>query len=157
MVQMTLETHRIETELARAIRAFLSSDDAAARREISSGLQFLLEARCADRGVLPSRWFDGLVLEVSTLRKQDPHRLDVRGLMIWGDVNDSRRFWVDLFSADLRVSKTRDDLEEYELRFGRKGSEERRILYRDYGQLKDELQDLGGVPWAYVFSKKSPS
>ena len=144
---------RIQNFTAEAARKFLESPqdpENALFRDVSSGLQTLLEWHWHSAGLWQYKWFDGI--GEGTLKATSADTLFVSGMMVWGDSgNTSGPQWWDVFSADLRISGNPSVLAKYTLRFGRKGFEERRIYCDQPQQLRQELNDLASLKWAHVF------
>ena len=77
--------------------------------------------------------------------------------MIWGIPKDtSGQQWLEVFSADLKVAEDGTTLEDWTLRFGRKGEEGRRVSLREPKTLLKELAEAGRWEWALVFKKDRP-
>jgi len=91
---------------------------------------------------------DGLEEHSITVRKR--YRIDIRGLMIW----DVVRQYVEVFEASVRLAGDAQGLDDYVLKFGRRGGESRRIPYSaNRASLGRKLDQRRSWNWAYVFRK----
>lgn len=148
---MASDIDRIEACLGRDVHRYLRDQDPEGQRALSSDLEVLLTGLWDSGTIAKARWFDGLV--EATFKVRNRTRVDVRGLMYWGTLGRDTRQWVDVFSADLRAVAGPEERAAYTLRFGRKGMEERRILFGEHRDLRQELQHPGDWEWASVFEK----
>jgi hypothetical protein len=148
---MALDIGRIEGCLGRDVHLYLRDQDPERQGALSSDLEYLLTGLWASAVLAQARWFDGLAEAAFKVRKRTI--LEVRGLMYWGPTGRDGRQWVDVFSANLRAVNGREDLAGYTLRFGRKGMEERRIVFGEHRELQQELDRSRGWEWAFVFEK----
>jgi hypothetical protein len=148
---MALDIGRIEACLGRDVHRYLRGPDPEVERALSSDLEYLLTGLWDSSSLSMARWFDGLVEETYKVRKR--RRVEVRGLMYWGTIGRDTRQWVDVFAADLCAVDGRDELETYTLRFGRKGLEDRRILFGEHRDLRQELKQPTEWEWAFVFKQ----
>ena len=146
---MPIDPEKVKTHLAASTHEYLRTRQPELMARLSSGLEYLLTWHWEQSGRPEPYWFDGLVHATPRIRKTQ--RLEIEGLMIWA--KDAGPQWIDLFSADLKVSKAGETLEDYVLRFGRTESLDRRIPYGDERALLKELQHLDQGTWAYVFNK----
>jgi len=131
MVMALQDAHKIENVLALVVRRYVRTQDRLELPAISSGLGYLLGHHWNSSGESHGQWFDGLVLEESVFRTRKANRLDVRGLMIWGEAGNDSRQWVDLFTADMRLEDGREELATYTLGFGQKSLEIGRASCRE--------------------------
>jgi hypothetical protein len=138
---------RIQSGLAKEVREQLDAPETADYARLSSALECLLTWHWHSRGLSRSIWFDGV--DEPTIRPHRPDRLEILGFMVWAD--DGKKQWSEIFSADIRLARGATALSGYTLRFGRKGFEDRKILYGKYAKLRTEMNDIDRLEWAFVF------
>ncbi|HEX7901662.1 MAG TPA: hypothetical protein VF950_28140 [Planctomycetota bacterium] len=144
---MTLDLARLEAALGRDARAYLQAQNPDLEASLSSDLEYLLQWHWKDRGLSNWRWFDGLTgMRIHVIASG---RLDILGLMTWGETGNDTRQWVEVFRADLRVWN--ETLRSYTLRLGRRGEESRKIDLDQDKALQRELDAMSNQDWAYVF------
>ena len=136
---MTMDVGQIETMIAREARRVLDNPERPPTPDLSLGLQALLSLH------LPGTMFDGVLHP--TLRIRKDHRLDLRGLMVWGEQ------WVELFGADLRPAEDQDILLDYVLYFGRQDLPDRKVKYEERAEILPELRRAGEWSWLRTFKR----
>jgi hypothetical protein len=148
---MPLDLRKIEAVLGRDVRRYLVEPEPEGWRALSADLEYLLTGHWKSDSLATDRWFDGVV--EAKITASPPDQLDILGLMIWGVRGNDSRQWVDVFAAELRLVPGRGELASSILRFGRKGQEERRILFGDRASLRQDLEQPRTWDWAFVFRK----
>ena len=134
-------TMDVEALIARDARRVLDNPERPPTADLSLGLRTLLSRH------LPSMTFEGVVQP--TLRIRTDHKLEVRGLMVWGEAGT----WVELFGADLHLAENQDALVDYVLYFGRKDLPGRKVSVEQRAEIAPDLRKPGEWTWAQVFSR----
>jgi hypothetical protein len=129
----------VEALIARDARRVLDNPERPPTADLSVGLRSLLSHH------LPGPAFEGVVQP--TLRIRTDHRLEIRGLMVWGEQ------WAEVFGADLELAEGREALVDYVLYFGRKDRPGRKVPVDQRAEVLAELRKAGEWAWAHVFKK----
>jgi len=134
-----MDIAEIEAMIARETRRVLDNPERPPTPDLSLGLEALLSLH------LPGTRFDGVLHP--TLRIRKDHRLDLRGLMVWGEQ------WVELFGADLHPEEDRDALVDYVLYFGRQDLPDRKVKVEQRAEILPELRRAGEWSWLRTFKR----
>ena len=129
----------VEALIARDARRVLDNPERPPTADLSVGLCSLLSRH------LPSVKFESVVQP--TLRIRTDHKLEVRGLMVWGEQ------WVEVFGADLHLAEDREALVDYVLYFGRKDLPGRKVSVEQRAEIAPDLRKPGEWTWAQVFRR----
>lgn len=133
-----MDAREVEALIARDARRVLDNPERPPTADLSLGLRSLLAIH------LPGS-YEGVVHP--TLRIRPDYRLEVRGLMVWGEG------WVELFGADLHPAEDRDVLLDYTLYFGRKDLPGRKVADAQRSEILPELRKAGEWSWDRIFKK----
>jgi hypothetical protein len=132
-------TMDVEALIARDARRVLDNPERPPTADLGMGLCSLLARH------LPAMTFESVLQP--TLRIRTDHKLEVRGLMVWGGQ------WVELFGADLHPAEDRDLLLDYALYFGRQDLPDRKVKYEQRAEILPELRKAGEWSWLRTFRR----